>query len=167
MKGSAFRTGLTGLATALALAGCGSQAASAESGESAGKAAESAMSGTSDVVTTDHRPSTPPLDSQSCPVDQPLAFGADPAAEAADAVRGSVQADHPSAQIGLSYGAQQPAPAGHDYAGIPFQQCGFVIGARTWVVEVHLPDLEPSESLSNVQYFVSRFRDGWRVWGSY
>jgi hypothetical protein len=44
------------------------------------------------------------------------------------------------------------------------QQCGRTIAARTVVVQMLLPKLLPSASLSESVIFVSDFRAGYRVW---
>jgi hypothetical protein len=43
-------------------------------------------------------------------------------------------------------------------------QCGKTIQARTIVVELRFPKELPSASLSEGVVFVSRFKDGYRVW---
>lgn len=64
-------------------------------------------------------------------------------------------------------GARATAALGADAprAGAAVKACGATVGARTAEVDVVLPKLERvSASLSQLSYFVSRTRDGWRVW---
>jgi hypothetical protein len=44
------------------------------------------------------------------------------------------------------------------------RQCGSLVWSRTVVVYIDLRAFHPSASLSERVDFVSRFRNGWRVW---
>ncbi|MHB1836914.1 MAG: hypothetical protein ACYCXW_18350 [Solirubrobacteraceae bacterium] len=45
-----------------------------------------------------------------------------------------------------------------------FYHCGKAIQARTIVVQLRFPKMQPSASLSEGVVFVSRFKSGYRVW---
>jgi hypothetical protein len=60
-----------------------------------------------------------------------------------------------------------PTSSSEGFGAIVYNWCGPIVGSRTWVVEMHFPNFEPSASLSQGQAFVSRFRSGWRVWYRY
>lgn len=56
--------------------------------------------------------------------------------------------------------ATHAGPRGQEVAS----QCGAAIQARTVVVELRFPKMEPSSSLSEGVVFVSRFKSGYQVW---
>ena len=104
--------------------------------------------------------------SLDCPTETPLEPGPHARDRAIAAVRTSLRTgpqDWRAYQIGSAY----PATNGKGFSIVAFPMCGPVVGARTWVVEIRFPKLEPSASLSQGQAFVSRFRSGWRVWYRY
>jgi hypothetical protein len=109
-----------------------------------------------------------PVAENGCPALQPLPPGDTAQASAIEAVERDAEAERLRIEVLDSYPAERPAPPEHEFAATPFSQCDeALVAEHTWVVEVNIPDLEPSESLSKVQYFVARFDDGWKVWGNY
>lgn len=103
-----------------------------------------------------------------CPALNPLPPGDDARASAIAAAERDAQAQSLTIDVLDAYPAERPAPTEHEFAATPFSQCNDeLVAGRTWVVEVNIPGFEPSESLSKVQYFVARFDDGWKVWGTY
>ena len=59
-------------------------------------------------------------------------------------------------------------PVCHWFGAIPGGMCGATVGARTWVVELHFPAYDKtSADLAQGQLFLSRFKDGWKVWFQY
>jgi hypothetical protein len=105
-------------------------------------------------------------DSAECPKETPLEPGRDAKDRAIAAVRQSLRTG-PDKQRSYEIQSAYPATRDQGFAVIALRMCGPVVGSRTWVVEMHFPDLEPSASLSQGQAFVSRFRSGWRVWYRY
>jgi len=107
--------------------------------------------------------SSPPT-APDCPAD-PLEPGPAAKQEAIAAVGRSLQAGK---QPERDYQIEKAYPAMRGgFGAIALHLCGRTVGARTWVVEVRFPKLEPSASLSQGQAFVSRFRSGWKVWYRY
>jgi len=107
-------------------------------------------------------------DARGCPTLSPLELSAaDEQAVRLITLEKLRDESHEDAEIVRAYPAESPAPEDRVYSTIPIDQCGPGIGSRTWVVEVRLPEYEPSRSLADVQYFVSRFDEGLRIWGSY
>jgi hypothetical protein len=107
-------------------------------------------------------------DDRGCPVPTPLDLTAGDETAVRSVTLDTLRREgHDDAEIVRIYPAEAPTPPNRAYAAVPIDQCGAAIGDRTWVVEVRLPEYEPSRSLADVQYFVSRFDQGWRIWGSY
>jgi hypothetical protein len=104
----------------------------------------------------------------NCPGEVPLSTGpGDKAAAEATAVD-AVPRLYASKRlegwrVARVYLAQRDSGVGQ----IAYGMCGDVIGQRTWVVEMTFPAELPSASMSQGQFFVSRFSDGWRVWFQY
>jgi hypothetical protein len=104
--------------------------------------------------------------SPDCPKEVPLEPGPDARDRAITAVRRSLRTG-PQEWRTYEIEAAYPATNGKGFSIVAFPMCGPVVGARTWVVEIRFPKLEPSASLSQGQAFVSRFRSGWQVWYRY
>jgi hypothetical protein len=104
--------------------------------------------------------------SPACPKESPLEPGRDARDRAIAAVRESLRTG-PEEWRTYEIRSAYPAASGEGFAAIALRMCGAVVGRRTWVVEMHFPNLEPSASLSQGQAFVGRFRTGWRVWYRY
>lgn len=90
---------------------------------------------------------------------------ADGVIRAARAALASVRQDYPGEDVtGAEVrAADRSAFAGPRGAQVS-HQCGETIAARTVVVQMLLPRLLPSASLSESVVFVSDFRAGYRVW---
>ena len=104
--------------------------------------------------------------SSDCPKEMPLEPGRNARDRAIAAVRASLRTG-PEEWRTFKVAAAYPAASRQGVGGIAMRMCGSLVGGRTWVVEMHFPNLEPSASLSQGQAFVSRFRSGWRVWHRY
>ena len=74
--------------------------------------------------------------------------------------------DHARYTVTAAYPAASNAGSG--FGAIPAGMCGATVGARTWVVELHFPAFDKtSADLAQGQLFLSRFKDGWKVWFQY
>lgn len=111
-------------------------------------------------------------DPQGCPLATPLPLTKDADAQAAAIVADDLQSG--GNQFGGPYQIQNvykatppPSPEAQPHAAIPYTQCDPGVGADTIIVEVYLPKALPSASLSQLAFFVSRFREGWRIWFIY
>ena len=101
--------------------------------------------------------------SANCPKETPLEPGRRARDRAIAAVRESSRAG-PKEWRTYKIESAYPAASSEGFGAIVYNWCGPVVGSRTWVVEMHFPNFEPSASLSQGQAFISRFRSGWRVW---
>ena len=101
-----------------------------------------------------------------CPKEAPLELGRHARDRAIAAVRESLRTG-PEEWRTYKVESAYPAKSGERFGAIVFGMCGPAVGSRTWVVEMHFPNFEPSASVSQGQAFVSRFRSGWRVWFRY
>jgi hypothetical protein len=104
--------------------------------------------------------------SANCPTEPPLDPGRHARDKAIAAVRESLrtgQNEWRRYKIASAY----PAASSQGFGAIVYNWCGRAVGSRTWIVEMHFPNLLPSATLSQGQAFVSRFRSGWRVWYRY
>lgn len=61
---------------------------------------------------------------------------------------------------------EQAANAGV-YGEMIANWCGPEVAASSWVVMVTFPQLAPSASLSQGQFFLSRTKTGWNIWYRY
>lgn len=107
--------------------------------------------------------------SPDCPRHEALLPGGDARQAAIEAARRAIPRFYTHLDT-RRYTVERSYPADAQRAGfaaIPSGMCGEQVGGRTWVVELHFPEMEPSASLSNGQLFVSRFRDGWWAWFAY
>ena len=104
--------------------------------------------------------------SPDCPKEAPLEPGRHARDRAIAAVRESLRTG-PEEWRTYKIQSAYPAKCSEGFGAIALRMCGPVVGSRTWVVEIHFPNFEPSASLSQGQAFVSRFRSGWRVWYRY
>jgi hypothetical protein len=150
-----------GVATVLGLVAC-------SGGNGGGPSAKKEMIATSSVARSTVSHGKIATDASGCPVPSPLALSPDDEQVVRSTTIEKLHAEgHEDAEIVRVYPAESPAPEDRIYAALPIDRCGPAIGSRTWVVEVRLPEFEPSRSLADVQYFVSQFDEGWRIWGSY
>lgn len=108
---------------------------------------------------------------QSCPRETPLPPGANPRAAVTAAATKAIPTLYPGTQhTRYQVTALYPAgtSAGGGFGGIPAGMCGATVGARTWIVELHFPAFDKSSAdLAQGQLFLSRFKDGWKVWFQY
>src|SRR5258705_13634062 len=108
----------------------------------------------SDDTTTAGRTQGSSPNSRDCPKEVPLEPGPDARDKAIAAVRRSLRTG-PQEWRTYEIESAYPATNGKGFSLVAFPMCGPVVGARTWVVEIHFPKLEPSASMAQWQAFVS------------
>lgn len=106
-------------------------------------------------------------DERGCPTTVPDTLVEVDSETLTGAIRLALGDDTVGFEVVESYPAESPAPVGADFAGLPESQCGRGIADRTLVVETRMTSADEGPSLTNVQWFVSRFDGQWVAWGNY